>query len=125
MYYGIDKNKKILLYAPTFREDGSLEIDSKSLKKLKENIEAKFKFEIVILLRLHPNDILRHAALIHELTSVDYIINANDYPDTQELLCALEILITDYSSIFGEMLISKRSAFYMLMTMRNIWKIVD
>ena len=62
-------------------------------------------------MRLHPNDILRHAALIHELTSVDYIINANDYPDTQELLCALEILITDYSSIFGEMLISKKKCF--------------
>lgn len=111
MHYRIEKNKKILLYAPTFREDGSLEINIESLKKLKQSFESKFNFEIVILLRLHPNDILRHATLIHELTSVDYIIDANDYPDTQELLCALEILITDYSSIFGEMLISKKKCF--------------
>ena len=111
MHYGIKKSKKILLYAPTFREDGTLEIDSESLKRLQQTFEAKFKFEIVILLRLHPNDILRHATLIHKLTSVDYIINANDYPDTQELLCALEILISDYSSIFVEMLISKKKCF--------------
>lgn len=110
-HYNLDRDKKILLYAPTFREDGSLKIDSASLEKLKNSIEAKFKFDVTILLRLHPNDVQKHASLIRELTSADYIINANDYPDTQELLCALEILITDYSSIFGEMLISKKKCF--------------
>ncbi|MDU5510209.1 CDP-glycerol glycerophosphotransferase family protein [Enterococcus gilvus] len=110
-YYEIDKQKKILLYAPTFREDGSLKIQPEVLKNIKETSEAKFKNEIIILLRLHPNDVKKHAPLINELTQIDYIINANDYPDTQELLCALEILITDYSSIFGEMLVSKKKCF--------------
>lgn len=110
-HYKISERKKILLYAPTFREDGSLEINLKSLEKIKESFETKFKNEIIILLRLHPNDVQKHASLIHELTKVDYILDANDYPDTQELLCALEILITDYSSIFGEMLISKKKCF--------------
>lgn len=110
-YYGIDRSKKILLYAPTFREDGTLEIDLENLRRIKSAFELRFNFDIIILLRLHPNDIQKYATLIHELTSTDYIIDANDYPDTQELLCALEILITDYSSIFGEMLISKKKCF--------------
>ena len=39
------------------------------------------------------------------------IINANKYPDMQELLCATDIVITDYSSLMFDFALSKKPCF--------------
>lgn len=106
--YGMDKNSKLVLYAPTFRGsfenyDGvivqdQLEIDvQRTLEALAERFGGKWHFA----LRLHPR--LRDAVI-----KADNIINMTSYPDPQELLMAADMLITDYSSIMWDFAFTSR-----------------
>lgn len=86
--YGIKGNCKIVLYAPTWRDDGrSLEVDNlcKSIDELN-----KYKGKYCLLYRAHLGETLE----CHTENAID----VSSYPDMQELLCAADILITDYSS---------------------------
>lgn len=99
------KNKKIVMYAPTFRdfdlEKKTVDVPITGLANLKDYI---------VLVRLHP--LVRNKV---DLTIFDHnnIINACDYPDSSELLSIADILITDYSSIIHEFSpLKKPSIFY-------------
>lgn len=83
--FGIGKEIKIILYAPTWR-DNHKEVEVNNLLaclSVKQNIRLFY--------RAH------HATVSSKLMN-SVIINVSDYPDMQELLCAADILITDYSS---------------------------
>ncbi|MEG0731815.1 MAG: bifunctional glycosyltransferase family 2 protein/CDP-glycerol:glycerophosphate glycerophosphotransferase [Vagococcus sp.] len=87
---GIPKDKKVILYAPTFRNTGgfNLELD---LEKMKEQLSDEY----VLLVRLHY-----FVSKNLDLEGVsDFVINVCDYPDAQELLLITDVLISDYSSI--------------------------
>lgn len=87
---GIPKDKKVILYAPTFRNtrNFNLELDI-------ERMRAKLSDEYVLLVRLHY-----FVSKSLDLESVsDFAINVCDYPDTQDLLLISDVLISDYSSI--------------------------
>ena len=86
--YNIDFNKKIVLYAPTWRDDGrTLDVNNlcHCIDKLNNNGE-----QYCLLYRAHIGDTLQ----CKDLNAID----VSSYPDMQELLCAADILITDYSS---------------------------
>ncbi len=108
-HFNIDKNKKIVLYAPTFRE-----YDYTSLKqynidytKIKKKFEEKFNCEVVILLRLHSRIMNGY-----DKTKLDKtIINATHYDDMQELIIASDFFISDYSSGIFDFALLKRPAF--------------
>lgn len=106
-YFNINKNDKLVIYAPTFREDYSLEpyiLDyEKIYEPLKELLGADFK----LLLRLHPN-ITNFAS---EITYNEHIVNASFYPDIQELLAVADVLITDFSSTMFEFGITHKPIF--------------
>lgn len=86
--YGISFNCKIILYAPTWRDDGrSLDVDNLGHCVDKLNINNP---KYVLLYRAHLGDELKCKS--------NNVINVSSYPDMQELLCAADILITDYSS---------------------------
>lgn len=90
---GCPATAQLVLYAPTFRDNGSLEAYSIDclgvLRTLRKNGD-----DWKLLTRLHPN-----VGGCGTLFPADEnIINANAYPDMQELLLASDILITDYSS---------------------------
>lgn len=92
---GIDdicKNKKIVLYAPTFRDyelnGDKINVPIEKLSKLKD---------CIILLRLHP---LVRKQINTDIFKHKNIINACNYPDASDLLAICDVLITDYSSIF-------------------------
>ncbi|MEE0840805.1 MAG: CDP-glycerol glycerophosphotransferase family protein, partial [Acutalibacteraceae bacterium] len=101
---------KLLLYAPTFRENHDLSVYDIDYKRCKEALEEKFGGKWKILLRLHPN--------VFKLSdNIEYdpevLINASYYPDMQELYMISDMLITDYSSvIFDFLLIEKPSLLY-------------
>ncbi len=95
-YYDIPDDKSIILYAPTFRSDGSLQYYDIDAQRLKSKLEQCTGKEYVFLARLHPNIAYREAEL-KSMFPKDTIY-ASSYPDMQELLYATDILVTDYSS---------------------------
>ncbi|MCM3023718.1 glycosyltransferase [Heyndrickxia ginsengihumi] len=100
---GCQKNKKVLLYAPTWR--GEVGNVSGEIKKILEDIKVlnkKVGSEYIILLKVH--------SLMQKYVK-DKKLNLNIVPDnidTNELLYNVDVLITDYSSIFFDFLITKR-----------------
>lgn len=103
-FYKLNRNVKIVLFAPTFRR-GNTNSDFMDLGNLKSVLDEKFNKEWLIFLRLHPN--------IKELKFdlPEYVINTSFYEDAQELLCAADILITDYSSIMFDMILMDKPVF--------------
>ena len=104
---GIEKNKKIILYVPTFRDDGDVSCLNIDFERLKIAIEEKYGNEYNVVLRLHPNvpaDILTNF-------NNEYFINATLYPDIQELLLAADIVISDYSSCMFDFMLTRRPVF--------------
>ncbi|CEG29090.1 bifunctional glycosyltransferase/CDP-glycerol:glycerophosphate glycerophosphotransferase [Bacillus sp. B-jedd] len=99
---GIDQGKRILLFAPTFRD-----WDSNSFQKTLKNIQELSNTvgeNTVILLRLHY--LLSSMVSQHELP--DNILNASTYQDIQELFLISDMLITDYSSVMFDYALLKR-----------------
>jgi len=91
-----DKNKKIILYAPTFR-DFDLDKDIVDVPILKL---SKLK-DYIVVVRLHP---LVRSKVNKDLFKYNNIINGCNYPDCSDILAISDLLITDYSSIFYEFL---------------------
>lgn len=95
---GIPKDKKTILYAPTWRDD---EYYTKgrykfSLKLDLQLMREKLGKEYVILLRTHY-----FIADSLDVTGVeDFAYNFSKYDDISELYLISDILITDYSSVF-------------------------
>ena len=92
---GLSK-EKILLYAPTYRvfweEDFSVyDLDYFSLKR---TLEEKFGGIWKILVKWHP--VLTHYR--NNLVLPNEVIDVTDFNDMQGLLCAADIVISDYSS---------------------------
>jgi CDP-ribitol ribitolphosphotransferase len=103
--YPHTQNKKILLYAPTFRDEP--ERDKEILKNF--NISAvreALKEEYEIFIRLHPQ--------IH-ISDRDTVgaTDVTDFSDVRKLILASDVLVTDYSSICMDFsLLSKKTVFF-------------
>lgn len=91
----IPDDKRVILYAPTWREstDGGKSYAIKPPIHL-DVWQKELGSEYVVLFRAH-----------HQTTKVlgieynDFVQNASDYPDVNDLMIAADILITDYSAI--------------------------
>lgn len=95
-YFGIDKEKLLVLYAPTFRVDYSFKAYNVDFERLRKSLNKRFGNDYVVLVHLHPNVANIEGGMDYNGTTV---INATFYPDTQELIAAASILVGDYSSI--------------------------
>lgn len=105
-YFKVKENEKILLYAPTFRKNGTLDAYNLDYERLRKVLKAKFGNEFKILIRLHPN-------ISEKANFISYnenVLNATLYPDMQELLVASDMLITDYSSSIFDFALRKKKA---------------
>lgn len=105
--YNVDKNKKIMLYAPTFRNSMDLSVYSIDYERCINALEEKFGGEWIIFIRLHPNI----SNLASNMCYSKNIINVTDYPDMQELLSVSDILVTDFSSSLFEFSYIKKPVF--------------
>lgn len=97
-------DKYYVLYAPTWRDDGtSYELPdfSKIILILRERTQK----DVVILFRSH------HFHTITDSEISDYCINVTNYPDMQELLLISNILISDYSSCIWDYSLLYRPCF--------------
>lgn len=99
------EGKKIILYAPTFRDNQSNKL-SEELYQLVDGINE----ESVILLRLHPS--LNEGVSIPKKYE-SKIINMSSYNNLVQLLLVSDALISDYSSIIYEYsILEKPMLFY-------------
>ncbi|AKM20436.1 CDP-glycerol:poly(glycerophosphate) glycerophosphotransferase [Geobacillus sp. 12AMOR1] len=90
----IGKNKKVILYAPTWRDTDQKGAPYEFRFDL-ERFREEFGRDYVLLLRLHYFD----AARIQLVGYEDFVYNVTYYDDIQELYLISDILITDYSSV--------------------------
>lgn len=106
-FLNIPLKNKIILYAPTFRDDHDLSCYSLEYQKIFDAFTKQFKADFSFLTRMHPN-----LQKIEQLVPTDsFVVNASSYPDIQELLAATDILITDYSSLMFDFMLSKKPVF--------------
>lgn len=94
--YNIDKDKKIILYAPTFRNYNrtlnGVELNSPiNINKWKKVLGNEY----VIFIRAHYEVI----DIMNINFDNKFIFNMSNYPNLSELMLVSDMLITDYSSI--------------------------
>lgn len=92
--FQVTEQKKIVLYAPTFRGNDSLRAYDMDYLKLVAFLKRYWGGEWVVLIRLHPNIERESSMIIYN----NNVINASHYSDMNQLLVASDLLITDYSS---------------------------
>jgi len=95
---GIPEDKKVILYAPTWRDDNFFEAGQYGfdLDLDLNRLQKEFGDEYVVLLRLHyfvveKMDLSKYG---------DFTVNGCDYDDITDLYLVSDILMTDYSSVF-------------------------
>mgnify|MGYP002550644385 CR=1 FL=1 len=92
------KDKKVILFAPTFRGNGQktayYNFEWIDFKKIKEELGEKYCF----IIKLHP--------FVHNIESIpeddNFFLNMTQERDINDLLLVTDILITDYSSVIFE-----------------------
>ncbi|WP_239748029.1 MULTISPECIES: bifunctional glycosyltransferase family 2 protein/CDP-glycerol:glycerophosphate glycerophosphotransferase [unclassified Mammaliicoccus] len=106
----IPKGKKIIMYAPTWRDDEFVK-KGKYLFDLKinlENLQKELGDEFVILLRMHY--LISNALDLSGYE--DFAIDVSNYNDISELYLISDALITDYSSVMFDFGILKRPQYF-------------
>ena len=97
---GISGEKKIALYAPTFRGGGADAgpVDAFDPVSVCAALGERFGKEFIMLVRLHP------LAVSHGCTvgNTGNVLDVSSYPDIYELMEAADVLITDYSNTMFE-----------------------
>lgn len=85
---GIAASSRVVLYAPTWRDDREQMVDFLDPEQLARDIDA------VVLVRGHSRTLLPGAD-----THGARVIDVTGYPDISDLLVVADALITDYSSV--------------------------
>lgn len=114
---GIPEEKKVMLYAPTWRDN---EFHQKGKYKFEfqfnlENWKKEFGDEWVLLSRMHylvaeNFDFTAHAGTVYDVST---------YPDIRDLYLISDLLITDYSSVFFDYAILNRPIVFFMYDLEN------
>lgn len=92
-------NKKVILFAPTFRGNGQMSayypLDAIDIQKLYDDIGSEY----AIIIKLHP--FCKERYVIDEKYK-DCIFDFSDEDELNDLLFITDLLITDYSSVVFE-----------------------
>ena len=108
-----DKNTKIVVYSPTYREDTSVNFINTAIpdmdaleKKLKEN-------NLLFIFKMHPfmeNDI-NYLKLKEKYANSNYFLFWDNFNDFYEVINRVDLDIIDYSSIFYDFMASGVKSF--------------
>lgn len=105
---GLGKDDKVIMYAPTFRFHRDLDVYNLDYSKVRSAFATYFKVQDVkMLVRLHPDIYTK----FEKLSVPAFVRDVSKYPDMQELLCAIDVLITDYSSSPFDFIVTRRPIF--------------
>ena len=93
----LKKTDKIVLYAPTFRNNDDLSCYQIDASRIIDYLNNSTNDNWIFLTRFHPN--VRY--LLNEI-KYSNAIDVTDYDDLYELLISTDILISDYSSLITD-----------------------
>jgi CDP-glycerol glycerophosphotransferase (TagB/SpsB family) len=97
---GIGATQKVVLYAPTWRDDRTELVDYLDVTQLSADLGEDY----VVLLRAHSRVIrVGNAAKVGK-----GVIDVSTYPNTTDLLLIADVMITDYSSIMFDYAVTGR-----------------
>ncbi len=106
----LDPNKKVILYAPTWRgEVGSVSNINEELFNHISELNEKIPDDYQLVLKVHT---LLFKYIEHDEQLMNKCIP--DCIDTNELLSIVDILITDYSSIFFDYMATNKPILYFM-----------
>ena len=105
--YALDPDTHIVIYAPTYRgSEGSAgaEHNDLNITCCLSALSERFGGKWIAFYRVHY-------FLSSSIPVTEQVIDVSDYPDMQELLCASDVLITDYSSSMWDMSLTGKPCF--------------
>lgn len=100
---GIAEGERVILYAPTWRDDRTEIVDFLDLDALAQAADA------VVLVRGHSRTLLPGRD-----TEGPRLIDVTSYPDTSHLLLAADELITDYSSVMFDFSVTGKPMYFLV-----------
>lgn len=106
-FFELEEGVRCVLYAPTFRDDGTISCFNIDFQQLKADLEARFGGSWCVLVRMHHKN--KNVKLSNEWN--EWLKDASAYPDMQELLVMADAGITDYSSWAYDYVITKKPLF--------------
>ena len=112
--YNVSPDKKIILYAPTFRENTKFNNVFNYLDLEKFNNELSDEYALI--LRLHPKIKDFYS---DEISADSNYVDCSDYKNEQELLLLSDMLITDYSSIMIEFSLLNKPVIFFAYDLNN------
>lgn len=104
---GIQADKKIALYAPTYRNDSKIYDYDIDYNMLHRELNQKYQGQWVIVIRLHPL-VAQHGTALEKKS---FLVDGSQLPDMYELMKVSDVLITDYSNTMFEFAMMKRPVF--------------
>lgn len=104
----IPSDKKVILYAPTFREYERDKMNACYIKPPIDTAKWKGKLggEYVVLFRAHYEVIN-----ILGIQNDGFFFNVSDYPSLNDLMAVSDLLLSDYSSIYFDFSITEKPMF--------------
>lgn len=108
-YLDIKPDVKLLLYAPTHKDNMEESLFQLDFHILKEALEKRFGGEWAIALRLHSRLKRRYKEWVGDMSY--FVLNATSYDDIQELMLVTDIGVTDYSSWIFDYILLKKPGF--------------
>lgn len=110
-----DRDVCIALYAPTFRDDNSLDGYRCNLDAVRTKLEERTSKEWVVVVRMHPNAV----RLANLFSYDDHIINGSEFSNSIDMTVASDLLITDYSSILSDFLYLDKPVFILALDLEH------
>lgn len=104
-FYHIPEGTKMVIYAPTFRPDSSLEWYQFDYDKVLDKLEEKYGCPWKMFIRLHPRIAKKSKMLVPDTPR---FIDASQYHDMQDLAVASDLMISDYSSVITDFMLTRK-----------------
>lgn len=99
--------KKIVLYAPTYRDERDVFIGDVDFNKLTNALSYRFGGDWVVVARFHP----RCFKTAKKIRLPKCVVNATWYDDALELMAISDVGITDYSSWIYDFMLTRKPCF--------------
>lgn len=110
-HYHIDRDKRLAIFAPTFRRGMKSDTYGMDFEMVRAALTRRFGGEWVILFRNHN--------FVKSKQKYGGAIDVSGYHDMQELMCAADVLISDYSSCLYDFCFTGRPAFVYATDLNN------